>query len=188
MTTSPIVAGLSQPQILALSALAKGSSVVDAAAAAGVHRCTVHTWCAGHELFRATLDTAQRIHMERVLDHHRALVDSAAAALRDLIEDPGTPASVRLKAALSVLTTVAAAKPAVSESFFLDNQPPAAAEPPPEPASPVTQSIEPAVELALAEPTPDTAPSPATACLCGSGKKFWRCCLVPDALPATRAA
>ena len=167
--TDPI-AGLSQPQILALNAIAAGSSIADAAALAGVHRCTIHTWSRENKTFRAALGENKRLHAEMVGEQYRGLADAAVAALRDILENPKTAAGVRLKAALAVLNAVTAAAPA--------------AEPETQPAAPEqsVQTPEPApLEVQMAEfldvpTTPDLADDPITSCNCGSGKKAWRCC------------
>ena len=205
-TTITSVAGLSQPQLRALNALVTGSSVTDAAIAAGVHRCTVHTWCRGHKLFRSALEDSKRIQAEVVIDHYRGLVETAVLTLRDILTDLDCAPGIRLKAALAVLNTVSAVpKQEKEEMFYLDEAAeagitvPAAVEPEttqPETAQPgialpATQSAGSEAEPEASGPAidDDIAHSPASACLCGSGKKFWRCCGAdPVPLPKPRAA
>ena len=60
MTTTPDFGGLTKPQIIALDALVRGMSITEAADAAGVHRCTIHTWCRGHKDFRGALNETRQ--------------------------------------------------------------------------------------------------------------------------------
>ena len=198
MSTTTSIAGLSQPQLRALNALVTGSSVTDAALAAGVHRCTVHTWCRGHELFRSALEDSNRIQAEVVIDHYRGLVDTAVATLRDILSDLDCAPGIRLKAALAVLNTVATAPKQETEEMFYLDEAAAAGITVPEPAQPdppqvAGQTAGPEATGPAIEDDPaiqsDIARSPASACLCGSGKKFWRCCGGdPVPLPKPRAA
>ena len=199
-TTTTSVAGLSQPQLRAFNALVTGSSVTEAALAAGVHRCTVHTWCRGHELFRSALEDSKRIQAEIVTDHYRGLVDDAVAALRNIVTDFDCAPGIRLKAALAILNGASAApKQETPERFFLDEAaaagfiPHEPAQPDPPQVADRTASPEGNVPADLPAEDPeivsDVARSPASACLCGSGKKFWRCCGAdPVPLPKPRAA
>ena len=197
MSTITSVAGLSQPQLRALNALVTGSSVTDAAIASGVHRCTVHTWCRGHKLFRAALDDSKRIQAEIVMDHYRGLVDDAVAALREIVTDLDCAPGIRLKAALAILNGASTApKQEAPEMFYLDEAAAAGFTgqelAPPDPPQVAGQTASP--EAAPPEPSEppvndDMAPSPSSACICGSGRKFWRCCFVePVPLPKPRAA
>ena len=195
-------AGLSQSQLRAFNALVTGSSVTDAAIAAGVHRCTVHTWCRSHELFRTALEDSKRIQAEIVHDHYRGLVDAAVACLRDIVTDLDCAPGIRLKAALAILNAAAAVpKQEAPEMFSLDAvaaaglAAPVPAQPDPPQLADLTAGPEAALpEAALPEENDpaiesDIARSPASACLCGSGKKFWRCCGAdPVPLPKPRAA
>ena len=202
MDTNTPTPGLSQPQLRVIEALVTGSSITDAAAAAGVHRCTIHAWCRGHREFSLALVENKKVYAEIVLDHYRGLVASAAGALREIIEHPDTPKGVRLKAALAVLNTVsAAAKQAGGEDgfFFLDHpteiaaSAAAAPQPPPVAESePVAARLTPQEELLLNDPFHPAAPCP-----CESGQPFGSCRAplfaeiprdLPAGLPATRAA
>ena len=111
MPTNAPAPGLSLSQIQALEALVTGSPIADAAKAAGVHRCTVHTWCRDNRAFRAALADTKRMHAESVQDHFRSLVESASAGLRKIVESDDTPTPVRLKAILAVLNFVATHDP-----------------------------------------------------------------------------
>lgn len=207
-----------------------GETITAAAAMAGVSRSSVHNWCRGNKAFRSALNENKRIKAEAIVDRIAGLADAAAATLRDILDDPGAPAAIRLKAALAVIATIKDANPAADPqseySQFLagcDEPLPQAtqtqtlaptvadqAEPTPvavdsqtaEPGTtpqPLSSSPQPAPQSAQAG-APSQAPSheandlpdgvespglfenspmassPRSACGCGSGKKFWRCC------------
>jgi hypothetical protein len=90
-------------------------------------------------------------------------------AIRHILTDPNTPASVRLKAALAVLNGQIPA--------------PLTPAPPPEP----TLAIAPAKPQPPATPTEIARNAP---CPCGSGEKYKRCCgtQAPPKLGAPRIA
>jgi hypothetical protein len=106
-------AGLPVPRALAVEALVTGSSVTEAAAAAGVARQTVHRWLAGDPAFVAALNAAKQEHLGRVRGELRGLATDAVAVLREfLVTDArSTPRALRFKAALAVLKMVGADAP-----------------------------------------------------------------------------
>ena len=115
------------------------------------------------------------------------MVESAASALRELIEDPDTPKGVRLKAALAVLNTVGvAAKQAAGEDdiYYLDKAKKAA----PEATAPAPQPAPEAVVEAASEALPAGPFRPAAPCPCGSGQLHASCCGPFFELPMPRAA
>ena len=195
MPTNAPAPGLSLSQIQALEALVTGSPIADAAKAAGVHRCTVHTWCRDNRAFRAALADTKRMHAESVQDHFRSLVESASAGLRKIVESDDTPTPVRLKAILAVLNFVATHDPVLeaksaggvsTEGYnqFLDamentvhdrraldaalNQP---AERIPAQATATVHPAPPVQPNAPAELVARGSPCP-----CGSRQKYKRCC------------
>ncbi|HWQ93731.1 MAG TPA: hypothetical protein VN673_18860, partial [Clostridia bacterium] len=85
-----------QAQVAA--ALAQGCSVSAAARAAGVHRTTIHHWQRTSKQFCAAVEQARREFTESLADDMLDLAHSAIRTLQDLLENPGTPAPVRLKA------------------------------------------------------------------------------------------
>ena len=97
---------LSEPQLKALTALAAGRSVSDAAHEADVDRGTVHRWLANDSGFAAEVNAARLEMVERTRAGVRRLADDAIATLRELM-GPGTPASVRLKVVELVLAQAA---------------------------------------------------------------------------------
>ncbi|MBL8233131.1 MAG: SEC-C domain-containing protein [Bryobacterales bacterium] len=86
-----------------LKDLASGVSVTQAAAAVGVHRTTVHNWCRNHPQFASTLRDACFERMSRVQEEIETLTPSAISVLRNVLQDPQTPTSTRLRAALTVI-------------------------------------------------------------------------------------
>ncbi len=96
---------LTTTQLQVIKALVSGSTIKDAAEAAGVHRSTVHDWTRVHHEFRAALDAAR---------HH------STAFIRKCIEDETMPTAIRLRAALAVVKSVPANAPARRERDFND--------------------------------------------------------------------
>ncbi len=99
----PDAASVSALQARVAAALAQGCSVNAAARAAGVHRTTVHHWQRTSPRFRAAVEQARREFTESLADDMLDLAHSAVRTLQDLLDNPGTPAAIRLKAALSIL-------------------------------------------------------------------------------------
>jgi len=94
---------LSPTQASVVAALVQGKSVSAAARQAGIHRTTVHNWMRGEPEFKAAVHRAKRDYVEFLNDQLRELATGALQTLHHLIEDPATPSTVRLKAALAVL-------------------------------------------------------------------------------------
>ena len=181
-------APLPPTQAQVVAALAKGQTITAAAARAGIHRTTIHHWLRTEPDFKTAVETAQRDYVSSLSDEMRELSALALASLRSLLEDPATPPSIRLKAALAVLQrenlpnkTWSLPKPETLAESEAAGQKPA---PAPEPIQHPTSDIQ-------HPPFPRSAPCP-----CGSGLKYKRCCgagapgvLGPrDALYASRAA
>ena len=94
---------LSAKQISVINTLIAGSSVTDAAKAAGVDRSTVHRWfnsdaqfVAEHNQQRSELVQAQR-------EKLRSLSDKALELIEKLLNDGEASGSLRLRAALAIL-------------------------------------------------------------------------------------
>lgn len=101
---------MSAKQELVIGFLAAGSTMSDAAAQAGVGRRTVYAWLHGDARFAARLNEEQRALAERVTAERDALVTAAFQTLRDLLK-PDAPATIRLRAAESVLRTFGPPRP-----------------------------------------------------------------------------
>ncbi|HWR54033.1 MAG TPA: SEC-C metal-binding domain-containing protein, partial [Bryobacteraceae bacterium] len=101
--TSASQASPTELQAHVAAALAQGMSVSAAARAAGVHRTTIHHWQRTSKRFCAAVEQARREFTESLADDMLDLAHSAIRTLQDLLENPGTPPQVRLKAALAIL-------------------------------------------------------------------------------------
>ncbi|MDX1985033.1 MAG: SEC-C domain-containing protein [Bryobacteraceae bacterium] len=155
---------LSPQQRIAIHALATGSDVTTAAAQAGIHRTTLHTWTRTLPAFRAALRQAHANHAEALQDQLRNMSNSATAVLKGILENEKASESVRLRAALAVIRAVEATHP--------DRGLPATADYERFMNVGLQAGLEAAaLQQAEPEPTPRNAPCP-----CGSGAKFKRCC------------
>ena len=95
---------LTPAQAQVVAALAKGSTITAAADSAGVHRATVHNWFKECKPFRAAIDDARDESQEELRDEIKDLYALALKTLKDLLQDPKASPSVRLKAAIAVIT------------------------------------------------------------------------------------
>ena len=142
---------LSPVQAQVAAALASGQSISAAAVAAGVHRSTVHNWLKSDANFQAEFD---KIRQERFHDLYDQMLDLDTLALdtiRQILADPATPPSVRLRAALAVVSRPKEPRKIWNLPFICSPHDKAPAPPAPE--------------------IPRNAPCP-----CGSGDKYKRCC------------
>ena len=96
---SPI---LTATQEHVLAHIANGATHTAAAASAGVHRNTVHNWL-NAPAFCQALAQAQYQNACFWHDQAKELAATAMETLRDLLANPDTRDSVRLKAALAIL-------------------------------------------------------------------------------------
>ena len=167
-----------QEQVLAQ--LSAGITQTAAAAAAGIHRNTIGYWVRSSQNFR---EAHQQATYEKALywrEQAETLAAAALEAIRTLLTDPKTPATVRLRAAQSILDKAMTPPPPMPETMHKNAQKPD--------LTPV-ESIEP---KSTTEPQHSSAPSVSSApsasspkigrnaqCPCGSGKKFKRCCGAP---------
>ncbi|MDQ6676750.1 MAG: hypothetical protein M3Z09_05590 [Acidobacteriota bacterium] len=110
---------LSPAQEQVISLLSHGKSISAAAESAGIHRNTIGIWRRTDSTFERALATAQ--HDRRLLwrDLAEEHIELAISTIHDLLANPQTPPSIRLKAALALLSradTPPPADPAVSEN------------------------------------------------------------------------
>jgi hypothetical protein len=189
---------LSTQQIAVISALSTGATMTYAAEQAGVHRNTILNWRRNLIPFQHALADAQ---YDRALVFREAVeahLDLAVQTIHNLLSDPNTPASVRLKAALAVIS-LASTPPAPKRQTVLEIEKLHLADPP---ASPAPKNAQPCTTQNPVGPSPSAAPrensaeippavhnpaqSPRTvppkpgrneSCPCGSGLKYKRCCL-----------
>ncbi len=183
-------ARLSERQRAALSKLAAGRPIhaAAAAAAAGVHRSTLHGWLSHCEDFQA----AYAAHCRRQSDADSDLAALARASLQALITDPATSADLRLRAIQTALKLVQS-RPATPLLPALERPPDA-----PLPAvARLSRGSSPsgggrAEEGSRPFQSPDrqraeTATPRNAPCPCGSKLKFKRCCGM-NAPPVLHAA
>jgi hypothetical protein len=111
--------GLSVQQLAVICALSSGATMNVAADQAGVHRNTIANWRRNSLPFQQGFAHAQYdralYYREKVED----LIDLAIQSLHDILSDPKAPPSVKLKAALAVITT-ASMPPAPKKQVELD--------------------------------------------------------------------
>src|SRR5437660_95467 len=91
---------LSPAQAQVVAALAEGQTVTSAAHVAGVHRTTIHHWIRTQPDFKAAVEAAQTEYAAESNDGIRELAGRALQTMHELLNDPTTPSSVRLRTAL----------------------------------------------------------------------------------------
>jgi transposase-like protein len=111
--------GVSAQQLAVICALSSGATIADAAQQAGVHRNTLHNWRRNSLPFQHALAHAQYDRALYFREKVEDLVELALQSLQELLTDPKTPASVRLKAALAIIAT-ASTPPAPLKQVELD--------------------------------------------------------------------
>jgi uncharacterized protein YecA (UPF0149 family) len=171
---STLLDTLTPVQAEVLKLLVAGSTISAAANEAGVHRSTVHLWTRNHPAFSRALLAARQDRAETLLDELSDLSALALNTFRQILSDPKTPASTRLRAAMEIVKLVQNQRPtelAKLKSDLEDMLPTTA------PAKPVA-----AVERIEKQPVRN-APCP-----CGSRLKYKRCCGNPAPPAQTRAA
>ena len=94
---------LSPAQLQVAVALAEGKTVTAAAGQAGVHRSTVTHWLRNVPDFKRAAQEAHIEYQNNIAEELTELAATALSTLKTLVEDPQTPHSVRLKAALAIL-------------------------------------------------------------------------------------
>jgi transposase-like protein len=143
---------LSSVQAQVVAALVSGSTMTRAAAEAGVHRSTIYNWIRTEPAFSEALSETRTELTGQLLDKLHEMSGLALSAIRKLLEDPETPAPVRLRAALAVLGRPSGSGWVLPETI------------------PITRS-----RPAATPPAPEETPRNAV-CPCGSGLKYKRCC------------
>ena len=103
--------GLSQQQLAVICALSSGATLTDAAQQAGVHRNTINNWRRNLLPFQQALSDAQYDRALYFREKMENLADQAVETIRDILDNPEAPASVRLRAALAVMQTATAPPP-----------------------------------------------------------------------------
>jgi AcrR family transcriptional regulator len=97
---------ISVQQEKAIAALLAGQPVREAAKHAGVNRGTLHRWLTNDAVFIATYNFARKERTDAVLHELRKLGAEAVEVVRTLMTCAETPATLKLKAAISILEAV----------------------------------------------------------------------------------
>ena len=79
---------LSAAQLAALEALLRGETVAVAAAAAGVHRRSVHNWLRNDFAFQAQFNRERRDLQEQMTARQMRLAEKATAGVEHYLDDP----------------------------------------------------------------------------------------------------
>src|SRR5690349_9412817 len=109
---------LTPQQLAVISALSTGATVTAAAEEAGVHRTTINNWRRDSVPFKVALNDAQYDRALYFRERCEALFDLAVTAIQEILADPKTPPSVRLRAAQAI-TQMAVAPPAPKKPIEL---------------------------------------------------------------------
>ena len=102
-TDSDTISTLSPAQAQVVIALAQGQSVTEAATQAAVHRDTIYSWLKTQPAFKTAVESARAEYLAVLSDGMRDLAARALQTLKELLDDPKTPPSVRLRTALAIL-------------------------------------------------------------------------------------
>jgi transposase-like protein len=149
---------LSAQQLDVISALSSGATMTAAAAQAGIHRNSISYWRRNHLPFEHALADAQYDKAMLFREKTEDLVELAVQAIRDILADPEAPASVRLKAALAVISA-ASTPPAPKKQIELQIHNIQVADP--HPSRPVPANTHKNAHTAPAAKTAGTPDSPA---------------------------
>jgi len=95
--------GISSQQLAVICALSDGASVSAAAEQAGVHRNTINNWRRNSPYFQKALADAQYDRALLFRERAEALAELAFQAIHEILTNPKTPPSVRLRAALAIM-------------------------------------------------------------------------------------
>jgi transposase-like protein len=111
--------GLSTQQLAVICALSSGVTMAAAAEQAGVHRNTINNWRRNSPPFQHGLAHAQYDRAQLFREKIEERIDLALKTIDEILADPKAPASIRLKAALAIIT-VASTPPAPKKQIELD--------------------------------------------------------------------
>ena len=103
-------------------ALAQGATVTAAAAAAGLHRCTIYRWLNTQNEFEEAVRQASSDSILALREELKDARGAVLATLRPILTDAQTPPAMRLRLALAFLEHAPSAR-------RLRPQPPAASRP-----------------------------------------------------------
>jgi AcrR family transcriptional regulator len=173
---------LSPVQAQVIAALAQGRTATDAARDADIHRTTIHHWFRTEPKFKSAFQEAQREYVETLHDGMRDLAARAVETLRNLLDDPKTPPSVRLRTALAILQRPHFPKPgwhlperieSPREQQVVDQLAEIKAD---YDAMRMTEAMLANAKQKQEEPAKSAPIARCAPCPCGSGNKYKRCC------------
>jgi hypothetical protein len=171
---------LSPQQLEVIAALSEGASSTDAAAQAGVHRNTIAYWRRNYLPFREALAHAQYDRAIFCREKAEEMADLAYQTVRNLMNDPNTSPSVRLKAAIFILDK-ATTPPPQKEQVPLDIEKLRISTAPAVTIDRDAQIVPEVHNDAQNAQTPFRRETPKVGrnepCPCGSGRKHKQCCL-----------
>ena len=98
------LSGWNPAQQAVLHAITDGASKSDAARVANVHRSTINNWERSSAEFHDAVLAAQSDYRETLANQIRRIAAKSLTALEALLDDPKTPAAVRLRAIQFALT------------------------------------------------------------------------------------
>ncbi|MCW5978553.1 MAG: SEC-C domain-containing protein [Bryobacteraceae bacterium] len=178
--------GLPPAQAQVAAALAEGKTISAAAREAGVHRSTIHNWLQTIPDFAHSVEHATADNRSQLADDLTELAAAALGVLRNLLADPETPASVRLKAALAVLDrprfpdrdwSLPAPVETPARQLYADEMALLASDYKMMRMNDALRKSETHIPAPSAAPPRAEPPTPRNApCPCGSGLKYKRCC------------
>ena len=146
---------LTPQQLAVLCALSSGVTTLTAAEQAGVHRNTINNWRRNSLPFQRALADAQYDRALHFRESIEDLVDLAVKSLHELLTDPKTPPSVRLKAALAIIST-ASTPPEPKKQIELIMETANEIADAPTPSIPVHKDVQPAAPMHNAAQPPAT--------------------------------
>src|SRR5581483_469385 len=94
---------LTPAQVQVVAALVQGATVTDAAKSAGVHRTIIYNWLQNQLEFQTAVEGARAEYAATLRDELQVLSRNALATLRSLLDDPGTPRTLRVRVAMAIL-------------------------------------------------------------------------------------
>jgi len=173
---------LTPMQLEILQALASGQTVTAAAAAAGIHRTTVHRWCRTVPEFRHTLESIRQSRIDAIHEQLDTLAIPSLALLNAFLNDVSASPSLRVRIALAILKFLAApqksATPTQGASDSLLDSVYGSGRRNGQESAPSTAGIHHNSSHSSPQQNDESAPqTPRNApCPCGSKLKFKRCC------------
>ena len=163
---------LAAPQLKVVDALLNGANLNAAADQAGVHRNTIAYWRHTSPAFEAALRDAQNDRADMLREGAVARAELAFQALEQILQDPKSSTSARLRAAIFILSHAlpSSAKARRATPTLPESAQEAAARNPE-----IMHKNAQTPQQAYRRPDPKTGRN--DRCPCGSGKKFKQCCL-----------